>query len=146
MVRSGAAPLIVYAFRRVRRSRSTEGATCEAPVHGEALEARNLMGGQLSALGWARSAETLRDAVQTCVAGRAGTYLRSEPAHRTCPSGRADADQAERVPTDFMMKLTKSVVIFRSHFPGGSSHGFQEKSLARNRKTNIVHAPPRLAE
>ena len=52
----------------------------------------------------------------------------------------------ERVPTDFMMKLAKSVVVFRSHFPGGSSHGFQEKSLARNRKTNIVHAPPRLAE
>ena len=42
MVRSGAAPLIVYAFRRVRRS--TEDATCEAPVHGEALESLNLMG------------------------------------------------------------------------------------------------------
>jgi hypothetical protein len=51
----------------------------------------------------------------------------------------------ERVP-DFMMKLAKSVLIFRSHFPGGSRHGFQEKSLARNRKTNIVHAPPRLAK
>jgi hypothetical protein len=32
------------------------------------------------------------------------------------------------------------------HFPGDSGTGFQEKSLARNRKTNIVHAPPRLAE
>jgi hypothetical protein len=32
------------------------------------------------------------------------------------------------------------------HFPGDSGIGFQEKSLARNRKTNIVHAPSRLAE
>jgi len=45
-----------------------------------------------------------------------------------------------------MMKLAKSVLVFWFDFPGGSSNGFKEKSLARNGKTNIVHAPPRLAE
>jgi hypothetical protein len=44
------------------------------------------------------------------------------------------------------MKLESFVLIFLSRLPGGFSNGFQEKSLARNRKTNIVHAPPRLAE
>jgi hypothetical protein len=62
-----------------------------------------------------------------------------------CRSDVLTRIKRERVPTDFMMKLAKSVLIFRSHFPGGFSHGFQEKSLARNWKTNIVHAPPRLA-
>ena len=45
-----------------------------------------------------------------------------------------------------MMKLANFVLVFLSRLPGGSTGGFQEKSLARKRKTNIVHAPPRLAE
>ena len=46
----------------------------------------------------------------------------------------------------FRMKPVKSVVLSRSDFPGVSGEIAEEKSLARRGKTNIVHAPPRLAE
>jgi hypothetical protein len=44
------------------------------------------------------------------------------------------------------MKPVKSVLVFRSNFYGFSERGVEEKSLARRGKTNIVPAPPRLAE
>src|SRR5260370_41397220 len=124
MVRSGAAPLIVYAFRRVRRSRSTEDATCEAPVHGEALEALNLMG---KLRYYRHSGERARQKHQEtrsrhaspCDAGRAGTYLRSEPAHRTCPSGRADADPAGARPYPFYDETCEICATLSLPFPRG---------------------------
>ncbi len=44
------------------------------------------------------------------------------------------------------MKLVKYVLLFRSDLPGFSGEIVEEKSLAWRGKTNIVHAPPRLAE
>jgi hypothetical protein len=44
------------------------------------------------------------------------------------------------------MKQVKYVLVYRSDFPGLSGGIVEEKSLARRGKTNIVHAPPRLAE
>ena len=46
----------------------------------------------------------------------------------------------------FRMKLVKDVLVSRSDFPGVFGGILKEKSLARRGKTNIVHAPPRLAE
>jgi hypothetical protein len=47
---------------------------------------------------------------------------------------------------NFRMKLMKDVLVFGSDFPGFSGEIVEEKSLAWRGKTNIVHAPPRLAE
>ena len=57
-----------------------------------------------------------------------------------------NTEQTGTVSLTFRMKLVKYVLVSRSDFPRGSGNDIQEKSLARNRKTNIVHAPPRLAE
>jgi hypothetical protein len=57
---------------------------------------------------------------------------------------------ARRLPSrrivNFRMKLVEYVLLFRSDLPGVSGEIVEEKSLARRGKTNIVHAPPRLAE
>jgi hypothetical protein len=47
---------------------------------------------------------------------------------------------------NFRMKLAKYVLVFRFDFTGLSGEIVEEKSLAWRGKTNIVHAPPRLAE
>ena len=97
---SGAAPLIPYTFRRVRRSTSTEDATCESPVLWTRPWQPDLSGrATLRHSGRARSAETPRDAFQTCDAGRAGAHLRSETVHRRCPSDMLPRIKRERVPT-----------------------------------------------
>ena|GEM_PF-6044068 len=92
MVTSGAAPLIVNAFRRVRRYTSIECAKSEA---------RNLMGKGRNArtrvnAAWQKQQKT----VETCNAGRAcspstiqGTALETDP--RTC----LRRIKQERVPT-----------------------------------------------
>jgi hypothetical protein len=56
---------------------------------------------------------------------------------RGCPARRI---------INIRMKLVKYVLVFRSDFPGFSGEIVEEKSLAWRGKTNIVHAPPRLAE
>jgi hypothetical protein len=55
----------------------------------------------------------------------------------SCPLNRIDS---------FSMKPVKCVLLFGSISPGIRVKGVEEKSLARRGKTNIVPAPPRLAE
>jgi len=57
-----------------------------------------------------------------------------------------NTEQTGTVSLTFRMKLVKYVLVSRSDFPGVSGGILKEKSLARRGKTNIVHAPPRLAE
>jgi hypothetical protein len=89
--------------------------------------------------------EAAQRSVETCSAGRAGARpCRAvwTMAHVSCHP----TPGARPLSVRFVVKLAKFVLVFCSGFPGGSRSGFPEKSLARNRKTNIVHAPPRLAE
>jgi hypothetical protein len=46
-----------------------------------------------------------------------------------CRSDVLTRIKRERVPTDFMMKLAKSVLIFRSHFPGVPVTAFRKNLL-----------------
>jgi hypothetical protein len=135
MVRSGAAPLIIYAFRRVRRSRSTEDATCEAPVHGEALEAPNLMGKRRY---YRHSGERARRNTKRRGADMRRRATPDAPERiydRSRRTGHAHRDvltriKRERVPTiDFMMKLAKSVLVFRSHSQGVPVAAFRKNLL-----------------
>src|SRR5271157_1578633 len=80
---SGAAPLIVDGFRRVRRSTFTEGAIME----------RNTIGTR------ERAWQKRQRRVETCNARRAGAHRPSEALHPTRSSGELPRIARERVPT-----------------------------------------------
>ena len=88
---SGAAPLILDGFRRVRRSTFTEGAIMERAEYNRHSRAR--------------VAETAKDASRhatPCNAGRAGAHRPSEALHPTRSSDVLPRIARERVPTTHM--------------------------------------------
>jgi hypothetical protein len=73
-------------------------------------------------------------------------FRKSRTAEQRVPLASQDSEQNRDGLLTFRMKPVKSVVLSGSDFPRVSGEIVEEKSLARRGKTNIVHAPPRLAE
>jgi hypothetical protein len=66
--------------------------------------------------------------------------------NRSCTPVSVSPESGPTRPCRFYDETREICASFPVPFPGGSGRCFQEKTLARTRKTNIVHAPPRLAK